>query len=237
MNIQISTTFAAAMLFVTSAALAETRSFDLSTFDEIHVFSGIKAEIVVGGDQSVVVEAESDDDFDKLEISVRNGKLSIGLDRGLFGGWRGLFSKGPDITAFVTVPILTGLDGSSGAGVQAKGMSGQYLTVEASSGASITVEEISGEDISVSASSGAVIDASGTCGHLGGEVSSGGNLDLARLECKDVRVDASSGGNASVFASVSINADASSGSNIDVAGGPDDIEIDVTSGGDIDFNN
>ncbi len=49
MNMQISTTFAAAAFFVSSAALAETRSFDLSAFDEIHVSSGIKAEIVVGG--------------------------------------------------------------------------------------------------------------------------------------------------------------------------------------------
>lgn len=237
MNMQISTTFAAAALFVSSAALAETRSFDLSAFDEIHVSSGIKAEIVVGGDQSVLVEAESEDDFDELEISVRNGKLLIGLDRGFFTGLRDLFSRGPDFTAFVTVPALSELDASSGAEVQAKGMSGQFLTIDASSGASITVDELSGEDISASASSGASLDVSGTCDRLGAEASSGGNLDLARLECKDVRVGASSGGQASVFASVSINADASSGGNVEVTGGPDDIEIDVSSGGDIDFNN
>ncbi len=134
MNIPTSTTFAAAVLFVSPAALAETRSFDLPAFDEIQVSSGIKAEIVVGSDQSVLVEAESDDDFDELEISVRNGKLSIGLDQGFFRSLSGMLSEAPDITAFVTVPGLTELDASSGAAVQAKGMSGQYLTIGASSG-------------------------------------------------------------------------------------------------------
>ena len=101
MNMPTSTTFAAAVLFVSPAVLAETRSFDLPAFDEIQVSSGIKAEIVVGSDQSVLVEAESDDDFDELEISVRNGKLSIGLDQGFFRSLSGMLSEGPDITAFV----------------------------------------------------------------------------------------------------------------------------------------
>jgi len=50
-------------------------------------------------------------------------------------------------------------------------------------------------------------------------------------------VDASSGGQAEVFASASVDAEASSGGNVDVAGGPNDIEIDTSSGGDIDINN
>jgi hypothetical protein len=237
MNLQSITMFAAAASLLSPAALAETRNFDLPAFDEIHVSSGIKAEIVVGGDQSVVVEAEDDDDFDELEISVRNGKLRIGLERSFFESLRDWFSEGPKLTSRISVPALTELEASSGADVDAKGMSGQYLVVGASSGARLAIDEVNGEDVSASASSGARLDASGTCGRIDASVSSGGRLNLARLECEDVSVDASSGGQAEVFASASVDAEASSGGNVDVAGGPNDIEIDTSSGGDIDINN
>ena len=237
MNLQSITMFATAAFLLSPAALAETRNFDLPGFDEVHVSSGITAEIIVGGDQSVVVEAEDDDDFDELEVSVRNGKLRIELERSFFESLRDWFSEGPRLTARVSVPALTELEASSGADVDASGMSGQYLVVGASSGAHLTIDEVRGEDVSASASSGASLDAAGTCGRIDANVSSGGHLNLARLECEDVRVDASSGGQAEVFASVSIDANASSGGDVDVAGGPADIEIDTSSGGDIDINN
>jgi hypothetical protein len=236
MNLQSITMFAAAASLLSPAALAETRNFDLPGFDEIHVSSGIAAEIVVGGDQSVVVEAEDDDDFDELEVSVRNGKLRIELERRFFKSLRDWFSEGPKITASVSLPALTELEASSGADVDASGMFGQYIVVGASSGARLTIDEVNGEEVSASASSGARLDASGTCGRIDANVSSGGRLNLDRLECKDVRIDASSGGRAEVFASASVDAEASSGGSVDVTGGPNDIEIDISSGGNIDFN-
>jgi len=140
MNLQSMSMFAAAAFVLSPAALAETRNFDLPAFDEIHVSTGIKAEIVVGGDQSVVVEAEDDDDLDELEISVINGKLRIKLERSFFESLRNWFSEGPRLTARVSVPALTELEASSGADVDTSGMSGQYLVVSASSGARLTID-------------------------------------------------------------------------------------------------
>jgi hypothetical protein len=226
----------ATLLFPTLAS-AESRTFDLAPFDEIEVSSGIKANVTVGGAQSVRVDYDSEDDVQNLEVVVRNGKLLIDLERGFLESLTDWFSDGPDITAYVAVPALTEIGANSGAAVAVDGMSGQFLTVEASSGASLVVEALTGEEVDVGGSSGASIDAAGSCGRLTVEASSGAQLDLGRLQCRDVTVDASSGAGASVFASASIDADASSGAGIEVSGKPDKIDIDTSSGGGIDFDN
>jgi hypothetical protein len=237
MNRYAAAVLSAAALLMPSAALAESRSFDLAPFDEIEVSSGINARVTVGSAQSVRVDYSTEDDVRNLEVVVRNGKLFIDLERGFLESLTDWFSDGPDIVAHVSVPALTEVGANSGASVAVDGMSGQFLTVEASSGANMVVEELTGEEVDVGGSSGASIDISGTCGRLSVEASSGAQLDLGRLQCRDVTVDASCGAGASVFASASIDADASSGAGIEVSGKPDKIDIDTSSGGGIDFDN
>jgi hypothetical protein len=223
----------AAVLVSQAAAAAETREFDLPTFDEVYVSSGIKAEISVGGDQSVRIEAESRQDFRRLDVRVRNGKLMIDLERGFFESLRDWMSEGPNITAYVTAPAVTELGASSGARATAKGMKGRYLTLTASSGAHVTVSELDGEEVSSDASSGGSVDVAGTCTRLDAAASSGGHLDLARLACKEVHVDVSSGASASVFASESLDANASSGGHVRVTGGPHEVNTSTSAGGDV----
>jgi hypothetical protein len=227
----------AAALLLPTVAFAESRTFDLAPFDEIEVSSGIKANVTIGGAQSVRVDYNTEDDVRNLEVVVRNGKLLIDLERGFLESLTDWFSDGPEITAHVTVPALTEIGANSGATVAVNNMSGQFLTVEASSGASLIVEGLIGDEVEIGGSSGASIDVAGTCGRLSVEASSGAQLDLDRLQCRDVTVDASSGAGASVFASASIDADASSGAGIEVSGKPDKIDIDTSSGGGIDFDN
>lgn len=234
MHLRISAVIAAAALLPASA-LAETRTYsDLAAFEEIEVSSGINANVTVGGDQSVEVEATEEEDFDQLRVTVRNGRLSIGLDRGIFETLTDWLDEGRDITATISVPSLTEMEASSGADISGSGVTGEFLTFEASSGGSITLEGVDGEDISASASSGGWMAIAGTCDSLEAEASSGGDLDLARLECRGVSVEASSGGAASVFASESVEAGSSSGGSVTVAGKPGDVEIDSSFGGDID---
>ena len=66
-------------------------------------------------------------------------------------------------------------------------------------------------------------------------MSSGSTLEMAKAQCADVGIDASSGPGASVYADKRIDANASSGASVRVYGAHEEIEIETSSGGGIDF--
>ena len=215
------------------AATAETREFDLSEFNRIEISTGINAVVEVGGAYSVRAETEDVKILDDLRVEVRGRKLKADLDVGFI---ESLLGKDRDVTIYITLPDLTEVESNAGADVMVSGKYGPELVGAASSGASLLLEGLTADRVDLDASSGASLRASGACVNLYVDASSGGSVNAAKLACENVRADASSGGSARVFASASIDADASSGGGIDVEGGPTRIEVDESSGGDVDFN-
>lgn len=116
------------------------------------------------------------------------------------------------------------------------GSFGPELFAAASSGASLFIDGLTSERVDLDASSGGSLRVSGDCVDLRVDASSGASINAAKLTCEFVKAEASSGGSAVVFASTSIDADASSGGGIDIEGGPTRVEVDESSGGDVDFN-
>lgn len=232
------TAFAAA----TGPVLAEIRDYDLPAFHAIDIATGLKAVVSVGGEQSVSVESERSEPFEKLELDVENGTLRARFDANFFdfimsGGLLGLLVNGrPDVTVHITVPMLDRIEASSGADVSATGISGNALKANASSGAEIDLDGVAVGRFSASVSSGASFAAVGSCETLDADVSSGGDLDLADLICKSVTANASSGGDLEVQALESIRANASSGGDISISGNPAQTDFDSSSGGDIDLD-
>ncbi len=113
---------------------------------------------------------------------------------------------------------------------------GPALELASSSGAMLRIETIEGDTISAAVSSGAEIRvSSGTCNFLTASASSGSSLVMEDVQCANVEIDTSSGSNASVHADRSIDAGAFSGSSIQVYGAHEDIEIETSGGGGIDF--
>jgi hypothetical protein len=217
---------------MSSAAYAESRQFDLSSFTEIEISSGVRAEVKVGAPQAVSIEADKRDAFDKLSVEVRNGKLQIGIERGFLESFGELLSGNqPRVTASIALPVLTRIEASAGARVSADVMIGDSLKVDASSGASVTVASLRGAKVSVSASSGGNADLAGRCERLDVSASSGGALELEKLQCAAVRINVSSGGHAAVYASASVDAHASSGGSASVAGKPSEVSVESTFGG------
>lgn len=237
MNTWMVGAFSAGVLLMSSAAAAEMRDFDVAPFTEIEVNNGVRAELVIGAPQAVHVEADQQKDLDDLVVEVRNGRLSIGFDRGFFENLGDFMSaRNRQVTARITVPSLSEVAASSGASVSGAGVTGPSLGVEASSGASITLSGVDSQRPKIAASSGASVDVAGRCTQLDAEVSSGGNLDLARLTCESVRVRGSSGGRATVYASQAVDAEASSGGSVSVLGKPSSVRVDSSIGGHVDVD-
>lgn len=220
------------LLSTTGAALSASKTYEVGSFTAVEISSGIHATIEVGPAQSVRAESPRQRDLDDLVVEVRNGKLRAYSDWNLLD----LFNfAGPRIDMVITVPALDDAEANSGADIALTGISGKTVALTSTSGAGIDATGVAGKTIRIEVTSGANIDVRGACGNADVEVTSGANLRADRLECADVDVNASSGASASVFASSSVKADASSGANIDVRGKPASVDIDESSGGDVDI--
>jgi hypothetical protein len=233
---------AAGLALVAAPALAETRTYELAEFDSISIATGIEAVVEVGGTQSVSVEIDDPDLFDKLEIDVRGSTLRARielsfLDNLLSGGVLGaIFADRAGIRMHITVPELTAVEASSGARVRVDAMQGADMRLDASSGAVIAIEEVNAAAVRADASSGAQLSVNkGSCESIDAASSSGAGIDLRGLECGDARARASSGAALRVFAADKIDAEASSGASIRIAGDPDNVRVQSTSDGSIEI--
>lgn len=197
-----------------TAAHAETQDYDLSGFSVIDASAGVDVEVTVGGDYSVRAEGDPEA-LERLRLERRGDALEIGRTRDR-GGW---FQMGRrwDVTVYVTMPSMTGVDVSSGAEVTANG--------------------IDAERFSASVSSGADAKLSGTCDTIDADGSSGADLDARDLRCVNAVADVSSGADLVIYASQSVKADASSGGDIAVYGSPETTDIDKSSGGGVSIRN
>ncbi len=205
---KLSLLIASAMCAAAAPALAETKSYDFTDFDEVSVSAGVDANITVGGDYSIVAEGAAKD-LERLEIKVRDGDLSIGRKSSSF--WR----RSGNITVEVSLPALSGLDVSSGAEAIAENVDAGRFDIEASSGG--------------------YAEASGKCETLEADASSGGSVEADKLECRVVFAEASSGGSIDAYASEEADGDASSGGSITIEGDPENRSKDTSSGGRVKF--
>ena len=214
-------------------AWADEKSFDLSGFDGVSAAEGIHVFITTGEEFEVIAESDDARQLKRLDLDVRRGTLRARMDNKPLSLIR---TKGWKVTVRVTMPSLVQAEASSGAELVAEAMSSSALELESSSGSTLRVEAIDGGAISADVSSGAeLIISGGSCKSLSADVSSGSSLDMEKVQCADVEIDASSGSDASVHADKLIDANASSGASIRVYGAHEDIKIETSSGGDIDF--
>ena len=227
---------AAALSLATAPALAESRTYVFPPFDTIDIATGLTAVVTKGDTQSVRVEAADASMFERLDIKMRNGKLIAKqhtnlIDIILSGGILNMLGGKTDLTIYVTVSELAGIDASSGANIEADFLAGDHSHVHASSGASITISNVDARELNLASSSGADIAASGKCDQLEMHFSSGADIRAADLSCDAVDVSGSSGASADITATVSVDGIMSSGASVRIHGDPKKISVESSSGG------
>src|SRR3954471_5113847 len=122
---------AAGLALVSTAALAESRTFPVAAFDKVSVSSGITAIIEVGGAAAVSADAANSAILDRLQVEVRGDKLEIGF-RSDFFDWIFNFGQNKGVVVHVASPSVVGAEASSGADVDVTGMTGDALTLSSS---------------------------------------------------------------------------------------------------------
>ncbi len=192
----------AALALLPNAANAEDRP--LTSFTKVSASAGTHVELQVGPAFHVSVEGR---DADRIVTRVSNGTLIVEPVRTIGFSWRGR----RDALVRVSMPALDGLDASSGAHIEAQGVTAGALMLDASSGA--------------------MLEAAGVCENFTADASSGAHIDAAGLQCQTGSVDVSSGAQAHVFATGRLNVDASSGGDVIASGDPEIGDISLSSGG------
>ncbi len=228
---------AAAMgLTMSTATLAESRTYELTGFERVEINTGINAVVTFGEAFAVTAEANNGGIFDKLKLRVDGDTLSATIEQSFLdfiasGGLVGqLLSNGNAVNITITLPRLSGAAASSGAHIAIAAPTGD-LALDASSGAGIVVTEATLASLEVSTSSGGHADLAGMCQAIAADASSGSDITASKLKCVDATIESSSGASISVFANNSVNGDASSGGNVQVYGPAPKVAVEQSSGG------
>lgn len=192
-----------------ASAQAENKTYDLSGFTRVAAAEGVNVEVNVGGGFSVEASGSAQS-LEVLELKLSGSTLSVSRKGRSFNNrWSG--GRAPVVR--VTMPSMDQAEVSSGADLNARG--------------------IDAGDFSASVSSGGDLYLEGRCDSLDADVSSGADLNAGEFHCRDVKIDISTGAGASVYASNSIDASASTGGDVTVSGSPAEKHVSKSLGGDV----
>lgn len=207
-----------------------TEKRNTAPFNKISVSQAIEVDVQLGIQTSVVVEADDNIISDIETLSSGEGKLSIMLKDNVS-------LRNATIKVHVITPDITSLTASSAAQIDGKTIISnmERIDLKASSSGKITMQ-VETPTVDLNASSGSSIILSGRAKNIKANASSGSTMDLESLKAETVNAKASSGSTIKVFASVSLDASASSGSNIIHTGGAASIKKNESSGGSVSNN-
>lgn len=183
----------------------ETRK--LEGFDRIAVSNGLRAtvEVVPGSEPAVVVRTDGNL-LRKVETRVSGDTLRLGLSGFAFFG----IDSDVGLHVQVRVPSLRGASTSGGSSLEARGVTGAFAELASSGGSTVRI--------------------SGDASKVDVEASGGSRLDLGELRVRDATLGVSGGARVELCVEGAVKGGASGGSQVTVACGPDDMEVD-TSGG------
>lgn len=200
---------------VTSAhAFESEETREVPAFDEVELDGSFDVEVRVGGERSVKIIVDDEEDLERIEVEVRNGRLHIWSKRENRISFN--FGRNHRRLVEVTVPSLKGayLDGS-----------GDLIVT------GIDADEFTGE-----LDGSGDLALSGTCTNLDADLDGSGDIRARNLECSNVDVRLDGSGDITVFASESVTARLRGSGDIDVRGKPKQRDTSTSGSGDIDVD-
>ncbi|MRT93169.1 head GIN domain-containing protein [Ancylomarina sp. 16SWW S1-10-2] len=197
---------------------------EIGHFTAISAGTGLDVFVVQGETEAVTVEADENLQ-DNIITEVRGGKLIVKVEDRI--------RKAKAKSVYITLVNVNKINISSGCDFETKStLNVKELDIEVSSGADAKLD-IHADKLSCSVSSGADADLWGTANYFYAKASSGSDLDAHKLTAKTCKAKASSGADVSVNATEEIDASASSGGNVSYYGNPTKVDVNTSSGGDV----
>ena len=196
-------------------------------FTKIKVSTGLDLYLSQGTENKVTLEAD-ENLHEIIFTEVENGELKIYSEKNI---WNAKAKK-----VYVTVKDLTSLVATSGSDVYTEEeLSVENINIICTSGADINVE-LKANSVISTATSGSDIELNGSTINHTSSATSGASIDAYGLRSENVTVNVTSGADINIYASVSLDARATSGGDIDFKGNPRNVKKSSTSGGSISAN-
>ena len=193
-------------------------------FTEVKSSAGIDVYLTQGNENKISVEAD-ENLLQFIETDVRNGKLNITTSKNI--GW----SKAKKV--YVTYIELNNIEASSGSSVVGNSViKSETLSLKSSSGADMKLEVFS-KDLTAQTSSGADMDVSGKASSFTAKASSGSEINAKELLTLNCKARASSGAGIRVNVQDKLDANASSGADINYYGSPTSVNSLKSSSGSV----
>lgn len=188
-----------------SGNITKERRVIATSFEKIASSSGITVIVEQGSPTSI--EVETDDNIQQYVITkVENGTLIVKVEGNIH-------TESP-INVSIKMPIITGLESSSGSTISSKNkLKGTEISLTTSSGSEIEAV-LEYEKVSCDSSSGSNITVSGKALNLQTSTSSGSEINAEELASNEIIADASSGSFTKVKPIIKLKGTASSGSSI-----------------------
>lgn len=202
-----------------------TKERNLSDFTKVELKKGLECEIAQSS--TFKVEVEADDNLQEGIIThVENGTLVV---TSKYSNYRNVKSK----KVKIYMPVIDALQTTSGADLKTIGViKGNDIHLKSSSGSSLTAE-VESENVTLESTSGSELKASGKAILVNTLASSGSIIEAKKLLANEIRSQATSGSSTKVNPILILNAQASSGSNIQYVNAPKRITKQETSGGSV----
>jgi putative autotransporter adhesin-like protein len=201
---------------------------DLPRFDAVAVHSGIHAEVEIGPQGPVQVDA--DENILPLVVTeVVEGTLQVRFRHDTD------VSSEQAVRVRVRAPAVHRLDATGGAELRAQLEPGEDLEVRSSGGSEVRVGGLNAARLSVSGSGGARVQLAGAADTVRLRISGGTRVRAASLAARAVSVHGSGGASAEIRASGVVRGSLSGGSTVHVVGRASS-RVSTSGGSSVDFD-
>ena len=206
-----------------------TQNKSTGPFTALNVAGNFEVEIAHAATESVRIQAD-DNLLKYIDVKVTGGELKIRLNE--------INTSNAHLKIFITAPEINKIKASASADILVRDVlkSGAEISMEVSSGADIKAA-LDAPAIKATASSGGEVNLSGRTKDFTATSSSGSSINAKELLSENSTVNVSSGASAHVYASMNLDANASSGGNISYRGAAASIKKSESSGGDVEKEN
>jgi hypothetical protein len=216
-------------LFISNMALSqETKTYELSKFDELIVIGNFPVEIVHSDRKEAIVEKHSDEvDLSNLSFSYTNSTLTI--------KYSGSFVETIDIHLVLYYPnAIPNIEARRGAEIRVSeaGEFDSSVSFKVDSGSKLLIKNITAPLIKAEVTKGGSIRLTGKTEIFEPTVKTGGTIGAAQLKAKEVNASIIFGGEIICAPVQLLNAKVNSGGTISYTGKPE-VKEKITFGGTI----
>ena len=191
-----------------------TQEMNINGFDKVDINHAFDVEITQGDSFRVVVRVD-DNLLEHLQVVKKGKTLNIGMKPGPFYNFSNTTQE-----AEVTMPELTGLEGSEASEVTITGFkSTKDLSVELNAASSLQ-GDIEAGDAQFDVSSASNVTLRGSAGNLVIDASGSSDVDLSAFRVANADVEASGASDVTVYVTGRLDVEASGASSVRYLGNP-----------------